>query len=92
MVPVNTVDIVKILTAATPIVASITNMVAKSKPEEGTVASTAITKPANISVTINNNFYTNSEKESSLAFERSQNVNNDQIVNAILSSQTRYNI
>lgn len=89
MVPVNTIDIVKILTAATPIVASITNMVAKSKPEEERIVST---KPANISVTINNNFYSNSERENSLAFERSQNANTDQIVNAILSSQTRYNI
>lgn len=89
MVPTNNIDIVKILTAAAPIVASITSMVTKNNPKEEVSVSS---KPANISVTINNNFYSNNEKESSLAFERSQNTNTDQIVNAILSSQTRYNI
>ena len=71
-------DIVKILTAAAPIVASITSMSNKSETNN---------KPST-EVTINNNFYVNSEKDAT----KIANTINDQLLESIKSSGTRYMI
>lgn len=75
-------DIVKVLTAAAPIAASVASM-ANNKSETIERKEPSITN--NISVTINNNFYTSSEKDAKLLASQMQN---DLI--STISSGTRY--
>ena len=76
MVPLNFVDV---LTAAAPIVASLASIANKNKPEvEG--------KQKTISVTINNNFYTNSVKEAEVV---ASNLHDD-MIKTIATAGNRY--
>ena len=81
-------DIATVLTAATQFVASLTPLVRVSEKKEKEEEN----KETSISVTINNNFYTNSEKDAVLAAEEI----NKQVVNNINSmkqrSMTRYTL
>lgn len=77
-------DIAKILTAAAPIVASLVAMTSKSEKEEN--KDKEKTEPIN--VTINNNFYTKSEKDAEIAAEKIR----QQVVNGVSYSQTRYTL
>ena len=76
-------DIVKVLTAAAPIVASVTSMVNGNKPEN---IKREDNKEPKINVTIYNNFYTNSEKEAVSAATQVQK----QVVEGISATNTRY--
>ena len=77
-------DIVEVLTAAAPIVASVTNnMTSKNKcgnidRKENPVM--------NISITINNNFYTKSNEEALTAAAKIQ----EQVMGGIASSNNHY--
>ena len=75
-------DIINILTAATPFVASLTPIFKASENKEKKE------KQEPISVTINNNFYTNSEKD---AVSAAQEINN-QVVGNMYRSGTRYTL
>lgn len=76
-------DIIEVLTAATPIVASVTNMASKNKSENNDRKE----NPAmNISITINNNFYTSSEREAMMAASKLQ----DQLLSGIAAANNRY--
>ena len=74
------IDIAKILTAATPIVAY---MISGSK-----VGDITDKKEPNVNVTINNNFYVNSHNDAVNA----ANLINNQIIDSIGSNKTRYTI
>ena len=65
-------DIVNVLTAATPIVASVAT-IAKNNNRN--------IQPANINITINNHFYTNSNYESMMKASQIQN----EVINGIAS-------
>ena len=60
------IDIVKVLTAAAPIVASLASMATNTEKEKEKEKKGKDAEP-NISVTINNTFYTNSEKDAEMA-------------------------
>lgn len=80
------VDITKILTAVTPIVTSIASSVASNKTGkiEGNI------KPPNINITINNNFYTNSEREAKMIASDIQEQIIDSITPAPIEDENHY--
>lgn len=88
------IDIVSILTAATPIVASIANNFAKKSENEYKVAleekraSVPVQQPNYINITINNNFYVASQKE---ALHKSQVIEQD-LFKGISLGEERYSI
>ena len=77
------IDIVKVLTAAAPIVASVASMVNANKSEN---IKKEENKEPKINVTINNNFYTNSEKEAVVAATQVQK----QVIDGTSATNTRY--
>ena len=76
-------DIVNVLTAAAPIVASVASIA--STPEPTVIRKETPTVTNNISVTVNNHFYTNSEREAMITAMQMQN----EIIGTITSG-TRY--
>ena len=76
-------DFVKILTAVTPIVATLTPLFRDSEKYE---KKEEAKEPVN--VTINNNFYTNSKEE---AIEAAREINNLAVYN-MYPSKTRYTL
>ena len=77
-------DIVNVLTAAAPIVASVASIANTPEPEIRK-ETPIVTNTNNISVTVNNYFYTNSEREAMSAASAMQG----EIIGAITSG-TRY--
>lgn len=78
------IDIVNVLTAATPIVASVAS-IAKNNAENEKKNET---QPTNINITINNHFYNNSEREAMMNASRMQN----EVIGAIASNETRFRL
>ena len=77
-------DIVKVLSAAAPIAASVASLANKSEPVTVERKETP-TITNNISVTVNNHFFTNSEKDAMCFASQMQN----ELIGTI-SSGTRY--
>ena len=76
------VDLATVLTAAAPIVASIAAIASKSENTNKKE------KEKPISVTINNTFYTNSEREAEIAAEKI----NEQLTRGVYYSDIRYKL
>lgn len=76
-------DITKILTAAAPIAASVASIANSNKPE---VKETKQEQPIKINVTVNNTFYTKSEKESVALAEKLQ----EKVVDEAVQVGSRY--
>lgn len=88
------ISIIEVLTAATPIVASLASIANSNKPVDKNesksnteVCNIKEKQPRNINITINNHFYTNpSEKDVIICAEKNQ----EQIADLISSSENRY--
>lgn len=91
LAPINIIDV---LAAATPIVASVASIVTSNKkPVEDKNKTEDIntdkkdTQPPNINITINNHFYTIPKQEDIIVAAQK---NEEQIVDSIISSGNRY--
>lgn len=78
------IDIVNVLTAATPIVASMAS-IAKENSE---MKARNNIQPANINITIHNHFYNNSEYEALMKASKLQN----EVVGNVASSGSRFSL
>ena len=78
------IDIVNVLTAATPIVASVAS-IAKNNAENNERKNI---QPTNINITINNHFYNNSEYEAVMKASKLQN----DVIGGITSSGPRFSL
>lgn len=78
------IDIVNVLSAATPIVASITTAVKQNAEAE----EKKNTPPTNINITINNHFYNNSESEALMKAAKLQN----KIIEEVACSTPRFKL
>ena len=78
------IDIVNVLTAATPIVASVAS-IAKNNAENNERQNI---QPTNINITINNHFYNNSEYEAVMKASKLQN----DVIGGITSSGPRFSL
>ena len=79
------IDIVKVLTAAAPIVASLASLANKSENTEKEKKVVKDEEPK-VCVTINNVFYTNSEKDAELAASKVCN----QLIRGVTYSEVGY--
>ena len=78
------IDIVNVLTAATPIVASVAS-IAKENSDNRMRKDI---QPTNINITINNHFYNNSEME---ALMKSANLENN-VISCIVDHEQRFRL
>lgn len=78
------IDIVNVLSAATPIVASITTAV----KQNAEIQEKKNTPPTNINITINNHFYNNSEFEALMKASQLQN----KVIEEAVCSEPRFSL
>lgn len=78
------IDIVNVLSAATPIVASITTAVKQNAEAE----EKKNTPPTTINITINNHFYNNSEFEAMMKASKLQN----KVIEEVVCKEPRFSL
>ena len=84
MMPINIIDV---LTAATPIVASVANIVTSNKKSDNAQEINTTKQPNNtININITNHFYTNCEQDS---YKVAKTVE-EQVKNSVIESGIRY--